>query len=54
MYETPRIEKFGSFRELTLQTWGKTTPGMDIIPGTGNMCNPQPDVPGGITSCIRS
>ncbi len=24
MYETPKLERFGSFRELTLQTAGKT------------------------------
>jgi hypothetical protein len=41
MYEAPKLEKFGTFRELTLQT-GKTTVGGDLQPGwSGGLdCNP--------------
>jgi hypothetical protein len=41
MYEAPKLEKFGTFRELTLQS-GKTTVGGDLQPGwTGGLdCNP--------------
>lgn len=55
MYETPKIEKFGSFRELTLQSppGGKTVVGTDIAIGAG-MCNPNPDFPGGPNGCVRS
>ena len=34
MYEAPKLEKFGTFRELTLQT-GKNVVGQDITPGWG-------------------
>lgn len=37
MYEAPKLEKFGTFRELTLQG-GKTTIGGDLTPGwTGGL-----------------
>ena len=40
MYVSPRLERFGSFRELTLQGYGKTIIGDDLIPGIGLDCNP--------------
>jgi hypothetical protein len=57
MYQAPVLERFGSFRELTLQNRGpnntKTTLGDDLIPGVGLDCDPnapQSDP----KACIRS
>ena len=40
MYEAPKLQKFGTFREITL---GKTTIGGDLDPtwSGGLDCNPQ-------------
>jgi hypothetical protein len=40
MYEAPRLEKFGTFRDLTRQGLGKTIIGDDAVPGIGLDCNP--------------
>ena len=40
MYEAPKLERFGAFRDLTLQGYGKTQIGDDQIPGVGLDCNP--------------
>ncbi len=54
MYESPKLEKFGSFRELTLQagSLGKTVIGDDLVPGIGLDCNPDPN--SGRAACLRS
>jgi hypothetical protein len=39
MYEAPRLQRFGTFRELTEQRTGKRTLGDDLIPGIGNDCD---------------
>ena len=41
MYESPKLEKFGSFRELTLQVnnGNKKVIGDDLIPGVGLDCD---------------
>jgi len=54
MYESPKLEKFGSFRELTLQTYPtKRTIGDDLIPGIGLDCDPNAPASDPI-ACIRS
>jgi hypothetical protein len=55
MYESPKLEKFGSFRELTLQTAypTKTTLGDDLIPGIGLDCDPNAPSTDPI-ACLRS
>ena len=57
MYVSPRLERFGSFRELTLQTpnpaAGKTIIGDDLVPGVGLDCNPNA-APGDPSGCLRS
>ncbi len=51
MYEAPTLQRFGSFRELTLTD--KTVPGMDSLPGIGDIqCNPNPKSPTGPGACI--
>ena len=51
MYEAPTLQRFGSFRELTLSD--KTVPGMDMLPGIGDIqCNPNPKNPTGPGACI--
>jgi hypothetical protein len=40
MYEAPRLEKYGRFRELTLQSGPiKNVIGDDLIPGVGLDCS---------------
>jgi len=44
MYEAPKLEKFGAFRDLTLQNpgaaaYGKNVVGDDLVPGVGLDCN---------------
>ena len=56
MYEAPRLEKFGTFRALTLgrgPNGTKTVIGNDLIPGIGLDCdaNAPPSDP---RACIRS
>jgi hypothetical protein len=57
MYEAPEIQRFGTFRELTLAKrapkYGKSVIGDDQIPGIGLDCNPNvpPSDPRG---CLRS
>jgi hypothetical protein len=56
VYQVPKLERFGSFRELTLvraPKTGKTVIGDDSIPGIGLDCNPNvpPSDPRG---CLRS
>ncbi len=56
MYETPKLEKFGSFRELTLNRYPyatKRTIGDDLIPGIGMDCDPNAP-PGDPALCLRS
>ena len=52
MYEAPKLEKFGAFRDLTLQAsqYGKSIVGDDLIPGIGLDCNPNAQ-PGDPTGC---
>ena len=56
MYEAPKLEKFGTFRELTLTVGPNTTKrviGDDLIPGIGRDCDgnaPSSDP----RACIRS
>jgi hypothetical protein len=53
MYEAPKLERFGAFRDLTLQGYGKLVIGDDLIPGVGLDCNDQ--VPAtDPRACIRS
>lgn len=44
MYQTPRLTRFGTFRELTQQgpIYGKSIVGDDLVPGIGMDCNPNP------------
>ena len=52
-YESPRLTRLGSFRELTQQTGTKRTVGDDLIPGIGMDCDanaPQGDP----YACLRS
>ncbi|MFN8571941.1 MAG: lasso RiPP family leader peptide-containing protein [Gemmatimonadaceae bacterium] len=53
MYQAPKLEKFGTFRQLTLGRLGKTVIGDDAIPGIGLDCNPNVP-PSDPTGCIRS
>lgn len=56
MYEAPKLEKFGSFRELTLNRGpyaSKRVLGDDMIPGIGMDCDGNAPV-GDPTACIRS
>lgn len=57
MYEAPKLEKFGSFRELTLNRYPSTNTkrviGDDLIPGIGMDCDGSAPV-GDPTACIRS
>jgi len=40
MYEAPKLERFGSFRDLTLQTtFPKDIVGDDGVPGVGMDCS---------------
>ena len=56
MYEAPKLEKFGSFRELTLARGANNTKqviGDDLIPGIGQDCDgnaPSSDP----KACLRS
>jgi hypothetical protein len=54
MYHTPRVERFGTLRELT--RGGKSDPGWDLAAGLGND-NIQPGctaeaAPGSAASCV--
>jgi hypothetical protein len=40
MYEAPRLEKFGRFRDLTLQYQSKTVAGNDLALPNGHDCDP--------------
>ncbi|MBV6521087.1 MAG: hypothetical protein MNPFHGCM_01210 [Gemmatimonadaceae bacterium] len=56
MYQAPKLEKFGTFRQLTqgrINATGKTKIGDDMIPGIGLDCNPRVP-PTDPTGCIRS
>ncbi len=53
MYSTPKMERFGTFRELTLQTNTKRIIGDDLIPGIGLDCDGNAP-PGDPKACIRS
>ncbi len=55
MYQTPKLEKFGSFRELTMQSRyaTKRTIGDDLIPGIGMDCDPNAPSTDPI-ACLRS
>jgi hypothetical protein len=53
MYEAPKLEKFGSFRELTLTPpvpRSKTIVGTDLWVSSG-MCTDNPDFPNGPAEC---
>jgi hypothetical protein len=52
MYASPQLERFGKFRDLTLQgTTGKTIIGDDLVPGVGLDCNPNAP-PGDPSGCL--
>lgn len=54
MYQAPTLEKFGSFRELTLQRYPtKRYIGDDLIPGIGLDCDKNAP-PGDPIACLRS
>ncbi|MCC6316872.1 MAG: lasso RiPP family leader peptide-containing protein [Gemmatimonadaceae bacterium] len=57
MYEAPKLEKFGSFRELTLGrnplATTKRIIGDDLIPGIGMDCDGNAPA-GDPRACIRS
>ncbi|MBL8960214.1 MAG: lasso RiPP family leader peptide-containing protein [Gemmatimonadetes bacterium] len=53
MYQAPTLERFGSFRELTLQRSTKRVIGDDLIPGIGLDCDANAPV-GDPKACIRS
>lgn len=56
MYQAPVLERFGSFRELTLQRGPNNTKrilGDDLIPGVGLDCDGNAP-PGDPKACIRS
>lgn len=53
MYAAPKLEKFGSFRQLTLQQTTKRIIGDDLIPGIGLDCDGNAP-PGDPRGCIRS
>lgn len=54
MYQAPRLEKFGTLREMTRGLYpGKTQIGDDQIPGIGLDCNPRVP-PSDPTGCVRS
>ena len=40
MYESPKLERFGTFRDITRQGLGKSVVGQDLVPGVGLDCNP--------------
>lgn len=49
-YESPRLERFGTFRQLTQQdTSSKTVIGDDLVPGIGLDCDPNPN--SGVLAC---
>jgi hypothetical protein len=52
MYEAPKLDKYGTFRDLTLQTT-KRIIGDDLIPGIGLDCDGNAP-PGDPAACIRS
>ena len=52
MYESPKLEKFGAFRQLTLQGLGKNVIGDDLVPNIGLDCNSDPN--SGQAACLRS
>jgi hypothetical protein len=54
MYQAPKLEKFGTFRQLTQAQGGvsgKKVIGDDLIPGIGLDCNGNAP-PGDPTGCI--
>ena len=52
MYESPKLERFGTFRDITRQgATGKTVIGDDLVPGVGMDCNPNA-APGDPSSCL--
>ncbi len=55
MYQAPSLERFGSFRDLTLQTRypTKRTLGDDLIPNIGLDCDPNAPSTDP-TACLRS
>jgi hypothetical protein len=56
MYQAPKLEKFGTFRQLTQggrgNPWGKNIIGDDAIPGVGLDCNS--NAPAGDPTACRS
>ena len=53
MYEAPKLEKFGTFRQLTLGPGaGKNKVGDDLIPGVGLDCDGKAP-PGDPRGCIN-
>lgn len=54
MYEAPKLERFGAFRDLTLQApYGKNVVGDDLVPGVGLDCDGSASATP-TTQCIRS
>ena len=51
-YEAPKLTKFGTFRELTLQG-GKRSIGDDLVPGIGMDCDTSASA-GDPAACLRS
>lgn len=52
MYEVPKLTRFGTFRELTLQG-NKRTIGDDLVPGIGMDCDANASA-GDPAACLRS
>jgi len=51
-WASPRLERFGTFRELTQQgTSSKTVIGDDLVPGVGLDCDPNPN--SGAMACLN-
>jgi hypothetical protein len=52
-YHTPKLTRFGTFRELTQQTGTKRIVGDDLIPGVGMDCDGSAPA-GDPAACLRS
>lgn len=53
MYESPKLTRLGTFRELTLQANTKKVVGNDLVPGIGMDCDGTAPA-GDPKACLRS